>query len=132
MGALDALDGLRVLLNVAFFLIAVSKNSPMSANMVNLIGGALYALACASISFAFLAIFVRFATRRRWIYDSVSDNEYGMFIIHYMFVSWLQLAFLSAPLSALEKGMLVASSVLLLSWVASAMIRSIPGVSRIV
>jgi len=119
-------------LNVAFFLIAVSKNSPMSANMVNLIGGALYALACASISFAFLAIFVRFATRRRWIYDSVSDNEYGMFIIHYMFVSWLQLAFLSAPLSALEKGMLVATSVLLMSWVASAMIRSIPGVSRIV
>lgn len=120
------------LLNVVFFLVAISKNSPMSANMVNLIGGALYALACASISFAFLAIFVRFATRRRWVYDSVSDNEYGMFIIHYMFVSWVQLAFLIAPLAALEKGMLVATSVLLLSWGASAAVRRIPGVSRIV
>jgi surface polysaccharide O-acyltransferase-like enzyme len=120
------------LLNVVFFLIAISKNSPISANAVNLIGGALYALACASISFAFLAIFVRFATHRRWIYDSVSENEYGMYLIHYMFVPWLQLAFLSAPFPALGKGMLVATTVLLLSWGTSAALRSIPGVSRIV
>jgi fucose 4-O-acetylase-like acetyltransferase len=120
------------LLSVVFFLIAISKNSPMSANAANLIGGAFYALACASISFSFLALFVRFATRRRWIYDSLSDNEYGMYLIHYMFVSWLQLAMLSSSLPAIEKGIVVFAGVLLLSWGASAALRSIPGVSRIV
>jgi hypothetical protein len=118
--------------SVVFFLIAISKNSPMSANVANLIGGAFYALACASISFAFLALFVRFATRRRWIYDSLSDNEYGMYLIHYMFVSWLQLAILGSSLAAIEKGILVFAGVLLLSWGTSAAIRSVPGVSRIV
>jgi len=118
--------------SVVFFLIAISKNSPMSANVANLIGGAFYVLACASISFAFLALFVRFATRRRWIYDSLSDNEYGMYLIHYVFVSWLQLAILGSSLAAIEKGILVFAGVLFLSWGTSAAIRSVPGVSRIV
>ena len=74
----------------------------------------------------------RFATRRRWIWDSLSDNEYGMYLIHYMFVSWLQLAILSTPLPAIEKGALVFAGVLLLSWGTSATIRRIPTVSRIV
>jgi surface polysaccharide O-acyltransferase-like enzyme len=120
------------LVSTVFFLIVISGKSALSANAVNLIGGVLYALASASISFTFLAIFVRFATRRRWIFDSLSDNEYGMYLIHYMFVSWVQLAILSAPLSGLEKGLLVSTAVLLLSWGASATVRSIPGVSRIV
>jgi hypothetical protein len=123
---------LAFLFSMVFFLIAISKNSPMSANAANLIGGAFYALTCASISFAFLTLFVRFVTQRRWIYDSLSDNEYGMYLIHYMFVSWLQLAILSSSLPAIEKGILVFAGVLLLSWGTSAALRSIPGVSRIV
>jgi hypothetical protein len=118
--------------SVVFFLIVISKSSPISPNMANLVGGAFYVLACGSISFAFLALFVRFATRRRWVYDSLSDNEYGMYLIHYIFVSWLQLAMLGSSLPAIEKGILVFAGVLLLSWGASAAVRSIPGVSRIV
>ena len=120
------------LLSVVFFLIAISKQSPMSANVANLIGGVFYTLTCASISFAFLAMFVRFATRRRWIFDSLTDNEYGMYLIHYMFVSWLQLAILGSSLPGIEKGILVFAGVLLLSWGTSAAVRTIPGVSRIV
>jgi hypothetical protein len=118
--------------SVVFFLIVISKKGAISTNTANLIGGAFYVLACGSISFAFLALFVRFATRRRWIYDSLSDNEYGMYLIHYMFVSWLQLAMLGSSLPAIEKGILVFAGVLLLSWGTSAAARSIPGVSRIV
>jgi hypothetical protein len=118
--------------SVVFLLILISGKSPMSPNTANLVGGAFVALACASISFAFLALFVRFATRRRWIWDSLSDNEYGMYIVHYMFVSWLQLAILDSPLPAIGKAFLVFAGVLLLSWGASAAARRIPAVSRIV
>ena len=96
------------------------------------IWGVVFAVTCAALSFAFLALFISFATRQRWIWDSLSDNEYGMYIIHYMFVSWLQLAMLQIALPAIGKGVLVFVGVLLLSWGTSAAIRSIPGVSRIV
>ena len=100
--------------------------------VLGVMGGPVFAVTCAALSFAFLALFIRFATRRRWIWDSLSDNEYGMYIIHYMFVSWLQLAMLQIALPAIGKGVLVFIGVLLLSWGTSAAIRSIPGVSRIV
>jgi hypothetical protein len=118
--------------SVVFMLIVISKGAAMSPILLNTVGGAMFALSCASISFAFLALFVRFATRRRWIWDSLSDNEYGMYLVHYMFVSWLQLAILSSSLPAIEKGVLVFAGVLLLSWGTSATIRRIPAVSRIV
>jgi Acyltransferase family len=119
-------------LSVVFMLIVISKGATMSPILLNTVGGVSFALTCGAISFAFLALFVRFATRRRWIYDSLSDNEYGMYLIHYMFVSWLQLAILGSSLPAIEKGILVFAGVLLLSWGTSAALRSIPGVSRIV
>ncbi len=100
--------------------------------VLGVIGGVVFEITCAALSFAFLALFIRFATRQRWIWDSLSDNEYGMYIIHYMFVSWLQLAILQIALPAIGKGVLVFIGVLLLSWGASAAIRSIPGVSRVV
>ena len=118
--------------SVVFFLIAVTKGAAMPPVILNVVGGPMFAATCGAISFSFLALFVRFATRRFWFFDSLSDNEYGMYLIHYMFVSWLQLAILSAPLSAIEKGGIVIAGVLLLSWGVSAAIRSIPGVSRIV
>jgi surface polysaccharide O-acyltransferase-like enzyme len=120
------------MLSVVFMLIVISKGATMSPIILNAVGGAAFAVTCGAISFAFLALFVRFATRRRWIYDSLSDNEYGMYLIHYMFVSWLQLAILGSSLPAFEKGILVFSGVLLLSWSVSATVRKIPGVSRIV
>jgi Acyltransferase family len=119
-------------ISVAFLLVAISRNSPMSPLAANVFGGAIYSIACASISFAFMALFVRFMTHRYWFFDSLSDNEYGMYIIHYTFVSWLQFVFLSLALPAIEKGILVFAGVLLLSWSASAALRSIPAVRRIV
>ena len=119
-------------LSVVFMLIVITKGATMSPVLLNTVGGLAYAVTCGAISFAFLALFVRFATRRRWIYDSLSENEYGMYLIHYMFVSWFQLAILSSSMPAIEKGILVFAGVLLLSWGSSAAVRSIPGISRIV
>jgi hypothetical protein len=117
---------------IAFLLVAISRNSPMPLLASNAIGGAIFALTCAAISFVCLAMFVRFMTRRTWLFDSLSENEYRMYIIHYTFVSWLQFLLLSATRPASEKGILVFAGVLLLSWGTSATLRSIPAVKRIV
>lgn len=119
-------------LSVAFFLILMANPHAMAAAAWGLIGGVVFATTCAALCFAFLALFVRFATRRFWIFDSLSDNEYGMYLIHYMFVSWLQFAILGLAMPALAKGSMVFAGTLLLSWGASAALRSIPSVRRIV
>ena len=118
--------------SIAFSLMAMSPRSPLSPGVANLIGGCFFALTCGAISFAFLALFVRFVTRRNPIFDSLSDNEYGMYLIHYMFVSWLQMALLAIALGPITKTIAVFTGVLLLSWATSAGLRRVPAIGRIV
>ena len=119
-------------LSIVVFLIVVSKGVAAPSPKWIFVGSLAYAITCASLSLGFLALFVRFATRRYRIFDSLSDNEYGMYLIHYAFVSWLQFAILSLAMPAIGKGLIVFAGTLLLSWGASAALRRIPGVSGVV
>jgi len=91
-----------------------------------------FVLSCAASGFAFLALFLRFAkSRSRW-WDSLAANSYGIYLIHYAFVSWLQYAVLPASLPGAAKFAIVFAGGSLLSWMASAAIRRIPAVARVV
>jgi len=70
-------------------------------------------------------------TRRR-VWDSLSENAYGMYLIHYVFVSWLQYARLRAGLPAIAKGSLVFLGTALMSWGATAAARRIPALARVI
>ena len=118
--------------SIAFTLMVMSRRSALSPGAANLIGGLVFALTCGAISFAFLALFVRFVTRRNPMFDSLSDNEYGMYLIHYLFVSWLQMALLAIAFGPITKAGAVFSGVLLLSWATSASLRRVPAIGRIV
>ena len=94
--------------------------------------GVLWVLSCAASSFGFMSFFARFATKRRAVFDSLTDNAYGMYLIHYAFVSWLQYALLPASLSAFVKGVVVTIGTILLSWGTTAALRRIPAVARVI
>jgi glucans biosynthesis protein C len=85
-----------------------------------------FVLSCASSSFFLVAIFLRFARSRSRVLDSVSRNAYGMYLIHYVFVVWLQYALLNAPLFAVAKAAIVFGVTLVLSWATSAALRRLP------
>jgi peptidoglycan/LPS O-acetylase OafA/YrhL len=91
-----------------------------------------FVLSCACSSLAFLALAVRFVRRRRRPLDSLRANAYGMYIVHYAFATWLQLAILTLPLSGLAKGTLVTLGTVALSWAAVAALRRIPAVARVI
>ena len=95
-------------------------------------GALAFTLSCAASAFAFLAFFVRFAGRRFRPLDSLRDNAYGIYLVHYAFVSWLQLSLLRAPLSAPAKGAVVILGALALSWAATHVLRRVPGVARVI
>ena len=113
----------------AVFIVAISaQNSPY---LWGTLGGISFTLSCAASSIAFLALFVRFAKPRK-MFDSLRENAYGIYLIHYAIVSWLQYALLRAQLSAIEKAFLVFTGTLALSWIAVAAIRRVPAVARLI
>jgi glucans biosynthesis protein C len=73
-------------------------------------------LAVASACFCFNAVFLRFATGRVPIVDSLAENAYAIYLVHYVFVVWLQYALLSVVWPAIVKGIIVFSGTLVLSW----------------
>lgn len=94
--------------------------------------GLAFILSCAASGLFFLSLFLRFVNKRRRVFDSLRDNAYGMYLIHYVFVIWLQYALLDTTFTAIEKGALVFSGALTLSWIITATMRRIPAVDRVI
>ena len=90
-----------------------------------------WVVCCATSSFALIALFVRFA-RRNAVLDAFANNSYGIYLIHYPFVTWTQYALLTAPISPVLKGVTVLTVAIGAAWAAAAALRAIPAVRRIV
>jgi Acyltransferase family len=91
-----------------------------------------WVMSCAASCFGFMSLFARFATRRAPAFDSLTDNAYGMYLVHYAFVSWLQLALLKFGMPGLAKFLLVFTGTVALSWATVAALRKIPAVARVI
>jgi peptidoglycan/LPS O-acetylase OafA/YrhL len=85
-----------------------------------------FVVCCAAGCLAVMAVCIRFAIRRRRVLDSLSANAYGMYLVHYPFVVWMQFALLNAPLPAIVKAALVFTVAVAASWAISAALRGIP------
>jgi peptidoglycan/LPS O-acetylase OafA/YrhL len=85
-----------------------------------------FVLAAASACFALTAVFLRFAAERRPLLDSLSAHAYGIYLVHYVFVIWLQYFLLGAPLFAIAKAAIVFTGALMLSWATTAAVCRIP------
>ena len=96
------------------------------------IQGLSFVLSCAASSFAMLAIFLRYARSRVPLWDSLNDNAYGIYLVHYAFVSWLQYTMLPVQFSAPAKGAIVFLAALGLSWGTSALLRRAPAIARVI
>jgi surface polysaccharide O-acyltransferase-like enzyme len=66
------------------------------------------------------------------MFDSLRDNAYGIYLVHYAFVAWVQYALLPASMPGLAKGFIAFLSALALSWGFVATIRRIPAVARVI
>jgi peptidoglycan/LPS O-acetylase OafA/YrhL len=91
-----------------------------------------FVVSCAATCLAFLAMFIRFARSRSPLFDSLAENSYAIYLVHYAFVAWLQYALLPAAVPAAVKGLVVFLGALALSWAAAIAIRRIPAARQIV
>jgi surface polysaccharide O-acyltransferase-like enzyme len=102
---------------------------PALASQVML--GVTFAVSCTGASLGFLGAFRRFARKLHPILDHLSANAYGIYVIHYAAVLWIQFALLPVSWPAWTKFGIAFMGGLALSWGVSTLLRQIPAVRRV-
>jgi hypothetical protein len=85
-----------------------------------------FVLSSASVCFGFAAIFLRLAAKPWPAFETISENSYGIYLVHYVFVVWLQYLLLGLTLIAVAEGAIVFTGALMLSWAIAATISRVP------
>ena len=94
--------------------------------------GLAFAAYSAAMAFAVTAIFVRFADTGWGLLDALQPSAYGIYLVHYIFIIWLQYALYDQPFPAFVKFAIVFAGTLSMSWALTAMVRKIPAVARMI
>jgi hypothetical protein len=84
-----------------------------------------------AIMFLILAYFLRFKQSGWSILDPMQPAAYGMFLVHYPIVLWLQYWMFDFDIPAIAKALIAFVLTVVLSWAATAALRKIPGATRV-
>jgi len=121
---------LRLVVIIALILPVVGARQPLPLT-IRLLSDLTLVLCCGTISFAFIALFRRFAIGHQPVFDSLSVSSYGMYLIHYPIVVWLQFALLAVVLGPIVKGAIVFFGTVALSWAIVVALRRVPVIARV-
>ena len=94
--------------------------------------GLAFALFSGAMAFAEPAIFLRFAKGGWRTMDALRPSAYGIFLVHYIFIIWLQYAVYGYEWPAAVKAAVVFAGTLSLSWAMVVLLRRIPLVARMI
>jgi surface polysaccharide O-acyltransferase-like enzyme len=106
-------------------------NPPVLPNWYEASYGLFFVAFSAAILFAILAYFLRFKQSGWSILDPMQPDAYGMFLVHYPIVLWLQYWLFDFDLPAIVKAVVAFVLTVTLSWAATAALRRIPGARRV-
>ena len=98
----------------------------------NVAYGLAFATFSAAMAFAVPAIFLRFADAGWRLLDALQPSAYGVYLLHYIFIIWLQYAVYDYSLSAGVKFAIVFAGTLAMGWALTVMLRKIPVVARMI
>ncbi|HYA05473.1 MAG TPA: acyltransferase [Xanthobacteraceae bacterium] len=88
--------------------------------------------ACAAGCFFLIAVCLRFATGPSRPLGFLSANAYGLYLVHYLFVVWLQYALLAMPWFAIVKAAIVFAGTLVLSLATVLVAQRLPWGARLI
>jgi hypothetical protein len=106
-------------------------NPPLLPHWYEASYGLFFVAFSAAILFAILAYFLRFKRLGWSMLDPMQGDAYGMFLVHYPIVLWLQYWLFDFDLSAIVKAVAAFVLTVALSWAATAALRRIPGATRV-
>jgi surface polysaccharide O-acyltransferase-like enzyme len=94
--------------------------------------GLAFATYSAAMAFTVSAVFLRFADSSWRLLDALQPSAYGVFLLHYIFIIWLQYAVYDHSFPAFVKFAIVFAGTLSMSWGLTVMLRKIPAVARMI
>lgn len=125
-----------VLKIAGFYIQGLQDHNRLNDIEARLLYRPLWSLSCTLSCMAFLSLFHRIFRktaspfpghhRPPRVWESLAANAYGIYLIHYFFVLWIQYLLLPASLHAVPKFALTFIGALALSWTITALIRKIP------
>jgi hypothetical protein len=94
--------------------------------------GIAFAMFSAAMACAVLATSLRLAQSSLSLLDAMQPSAYGIFLLHYIFIIWLQYAVYDHAFPAFVKFAIVFAGTLSLSWGIVVLLRKIPFVARMI
>jgi surface polysaccharide O-acyltransferase-like enzyme len=94
--------------------------------------GLAFAMFSAAMAFTVSAFFLRFAESGFSLLDALQPSAYGVYLLHYIFVIWLQYAVFDYSFPAGVKFAIVFAGTLSMSWALTVVLRKIPVVARMI
>jgi surface polysaccharide O-acyltransferase-like enzyme len=91
-----------------------------------------FAIYSGAMCFTIPAIHLRFAKASWRLLDAMRPSAYGIYLLHYIFIIWLQYAVYDLPLHAGAKFLIVFVGTLSMSWALTIALRKIPFVARMI
>jgi hypothetical protein len=92
--------------------------------------GLAFAMFSAAMTFTVPAIFLHFARSSLWLLDAMRPSAYGIYILHFIFLIWLQYIVYDPAFPAFVKFAIVFAGTLSMSWALTVLLRKIPTVAR--
>jgi hypothetical protein len=93
--------------------------------------GFCFAAFSVAVMFLILAYFLRFKHSGWSILDPMQPDAYGMFLVHYPIVLWLQYWMFDFDIPAIAKALVAFLLTVVLSWAVTAALRKIPGANHV-
>lgn len=94
--------------------------------------GLAFATYSAAMAFLVSAFFLRSAESGWRLLDAMRPSAYGIFLLHYIFIIWLQYAVYDRSFPAAVKFSIVFAATLSMSWGLTVILRKIPVVARMI
>src|SRR5882672_6280704 len=94
--------------------------------------GLAFASFSAAMAFTVPAIFLCFSGSTWKLLDAMQPSAYGIYLMHYIFIIWLQYVVYDYSLPAVVKFAIVFAGTLSMSWGLTVMLRKIPLVARMI
>jgi Acyltransferase family len=106
-------------------------NPAMLPDWYQVFYGLFFVLFSASIMFTILAFFLHSKAEGPNLLDRMQADAYGMFLVHYPIVLWLQYWLFDYDLPAIIKAAVAFVLTVILSWAVTAALRRIPGATHV-
>ena len=122
--AVPAIAGLVAFSALVSIQIAALRQASFSSNPIWFaVTAFLFVVACSSISIAFFGGFIRYFDRKRKWADLLASCAFGIYLVHYVVLTWVQTALLKINEPAAIKAGVAFVATVSVSWIAVAFLR---------